>query len=211
MSKTPSVTAQDLEFAKAAAGRRRLAAEKAAAKALRAAAGTDAKKIRKSERKAHETALRAAKAERQARKLKRRLSATSGCAAGRPEARAGSERADAPRSTSNRHIYLCRGCCCGKRKKHPDVDHDQIKRTVKETARKAGMPVTITGCLGPCGQGNMLVVRNGNALRWFRKMNDAESVRSLLDHVAGGRDLDNLPRAVEANVMARRDGREPRW
>lgn len=57
-------------------------------------------------------------------------------------------------------VLVCRGCCCGNRAKHPDVDHDAqleaIRRAVAATERAE---MRVTGCLGQCSSSNVVVVR----------------------------------------------------
>jgi predicted metal-binding protein len=54
-------------------------------------------------------------------------------------------------------VTVCRGCCCGTRKKHPDVDHraqlDELRASVKDVAR-----VRTSDCLDDCKRSNVMVV-----------------------------------------------------
>ncbi len=51
---------------------------------------------------------------------------------------------------------MCRGCCCGTPRKHPDVDHDAQLRALR--SRLGAGAVRTADCLGPCGDSNVLVV-----------------------------------------------------
>ena len=197
MSRPPTVTTKQYREAADHLERARRAAIKAAAKAERA------------QRKA-------AKAEAKLAVLQRSVerpaygSVVSDDSGDSGECRSTGEKRSADRATG-RHVYLCRGCCCGKAKKHPGVDHDGIRRAVRDSARAAGLPVTVTDCLGPCGQGNMLVVQTDETVRWFRKMNEPGAVRDLVEHVGATGSVDGLPDAYDRHVMAKREGRQPRW
>ena len=57
-------------------------------------------------------------------------------------------------------ITVCRGCCCGTRDKHPDVDHDAQLRRLATAAR-----VRASDCLGVCEHSNVVVVHPHPAAR----------------------------------------------
>jgi (2Fe-2S) ferredoxin len=106
-------------------------------------------------------------------------------------------------------IWVCHGCCCGTMRKHPDVDHRRLRRIIKRRGAEAGCRVTVTDCLGPCGQGNIVVVRRGGEIRWFRKMHSRKRTKRLTRFLLDGGDLTALPPALEALRMRQRDGRRP--
>ena len=103
-------------------------------------------------------------------------------------------------------VWVCRGCCCGTRKKHPGVDHKALERAARAGAEAAGVRYEVTDCLGPCGQGNIIVVRTGGTTRWFRRMLDVESTVALLDAVATDAPL---PHALDRRLMRGRTGKKP--
>ena len=107
-------------------------------------------------------------------------------------------------------VWVCRGGCCGTRKKHPGVDHDALYVTTKEGAKAGGAKVTKTDCLGPCGQGNIVVVRAEGEICWFRKMNAREPTAALADHLAEGRSLADLPPSLARHTMPKRAGKKPK-
>lgn len=106
-------------------------------------------------------------------------------------------------------VYVCRGCCCGTRKKHPHSDGKGLERLARAGAAKASARFKKTKCLGPCGQGNIVVVRAAGTFRWFRKMDDIEETRCLLNHLAEHGDVEDV--GLLHRRMRRWDGRKPTW
>jgi (2Fe-2S) ferredoxin len=105
-------------------------------------------------------------------------------------------------------VFLCRGCCCGTRKKHPRSDAQALERVAREGASKAGYRFAKTKCLGPCGQGNIVVVRAAGTYRWFRKMDDVAETRCLVNHLAEHGNVEDV--GLAHRRMPRRDGSKPR-
>jgi (2Fe-2S) ferredoxin len=118
-------------------------------------------------------------------------------------------RSSAPTEGPRDRIWICRGCCCGTRRKHPGVDHEELRRLLRTRGEALGCKVRTTDCLGPCGQGNVVVVRRGGTVRWFRKMNSPKRTKRLLRHLRDGGDLAALPPKLEALRLRGRDGRKP--
>ena len=57
-------------------------------------------------------------------------------------------------------IRVCRDCCCGTSRKHPEVDHDGLlTRLTRQTTGSA--QVSVTGCLLACEWSNVVVVSPG--------------------------------------------------
>ena len=106
-------------------------------------------------------------------------------------------------------IWVCRGCCCGTKSKHPGIDHKALERQAREGAAAVGARYEATGCLGPCGQGNVVVVRADGLTRWFRRMNDPTSLTALLDHLAATGSAVGLPEELDRHVLRGRDGKQP--
>lgn len=107
-------------------------------------------------------------------------------------------------------VWVCRGCCCGTRKKHPGVDHDALLATLRAGAEAGGAKLAVTDCLGPCGQGNIVVVRADGDICWFRKMNGLDATEALADHVAAAGSLRRLPAALAKRTIPKRAGRKPK-
>lgn len=101
-------------------------------------------------------------------------------------------------------VWVCRGCCCGTRKKHPGVDHAQQERELRAGAQQAGLRFERTDCLGPCGQGNIVVTRTAGRIRWFRRMNDAAATAALVRSL--GQDI---PAELDHHLMRGRSGKKP--
>ncbi len=106
-------------------------------------------------------------------------------------------------------VWVCRGCCCGTQRRHPGIDHDRLLQVARRGAKAAGARVEVTDCLGPCGQGNIVVVRVGGRIRWFRRMNDVASTAVLMDHLGARGSLRDLPDGLRRRVLGKRDGRKP--
>jgi hypothetical protein len=89
-------------------------------------------------------------------------------------------------------VFLCRGCCCGSHRKHPQVDHaDQIGRLREQVGRQA--TVRVTDCLGPCGRSNVAVVvpsrtarRAGDRPVWLGWVLDDTAIDAIAAWVRAG-------------------------
>lgn len=103
-------------------------------------------------------------------------------------------------------VWVCRGCCCGTRKKHPGIDHKQLEKAARRGAADAGVRYDVTDCLGPCGQGNVVVVRSGGTTRWFRRVNDLATTEAVLTVAAGA----DLPAELDRHLMRGRTGETPK-
>jgi len=58
-------------------------------------------------------------------------------------------------------VTVCRGCCCGTTRKHPDHDHEaQLERLEALAARSGGrVRVRTADCLDACESSNVVVVK----------------------------------------------------
>lgn len=64
-----------------------------------------------------------------------------------------------------RDVLLCRDCCCGTTKKHPDVDHARQRDAIEGLADPAGrrgprIRVRVVDCLDECDRSNVVLVRD---------------------------------------------------
>ncbi len=105
-------------------------------------------------------------------------------------------------------MFVCRGCCCGTRKKHPDSDANLLESMLKRGAKAASARFATTKCLGPCGQGNIVVVRAAGTYRWFRKMDGAAETHCLIEHLVEHGNVEDI--GLDRHRMPRRDGNKPK-
>jgi hypothetical protein len=109
-------------------------------------------------------------------------------------------------------ITVCRGCCCGTARKHPEVDHDHQLEVLR--ARLA--PVLVADCLDACESSNVVVVRPGKAARaagarpvWVGSVLDDDVVQDVIDWVdAGGPGVAAPPPSVSARIVPAPGGRK---
>jgi len=97
-------------------------------------------------------------------------------------------------------VRVCRDCCCGTARKHPDVDHDALlDRLVEATEGVAS--VEVTSCLLACEKSNVVVVQPAATTRlaggrpvWLRGVLDVRAVDAIARWVrAGGPGAADLP------------------
>ncbi|MEM8903362.1 MAG: (2Fe-2S) ferredoxin domain-containing protein, partial [Actinomycetota bacterium] len=83
-------------------------------------------------------------------------------------------------------VLVCRGCCCGTERKHPDVDHDAHRERLREAAERAGGRIRTVDCVGPCERSNVVIVRRGTERHWFGEVNHDDEVERLGEWIAAG-------------------------
>lgn len=98
-------------------------------------------------------------------------------------------------------LTVCRGCCCGTTKKHPDVNHDQQLNRLR-AALGAERVRVVTDCLGPCERSNVMVVVPSPVSRlfggrpaWIGQVLDEDTVTDLIAWLADGGPGPALPSA----------------
>lgn len=102
-------------------------------------------------------------------------------------------------------ITVCRGCCCGTERKHPEVDHERQLQALR--AKLAD--VRVADCLDACEVSNVVVVQPSPAARgagakpvWVGSVLDDDAVRGVIDWVdAGGPGLAAPPPSVSARIV----------
>ena len=95
-------------------------------------------------------------------------------------------------------VTVCRGCCCGTDKKHPDTDHQAQLAMLRDQVRD------VADLLGPCERSNVLVVtpshgghRQGGRSTWLGYVFTEESGSAIADWLReGGPGLDDFPRSL---------------
>lgn len=83
-------------------------------------------------------------------------------------------------------VIVCRGCCCGTDRRHPEVDHvAQVERLA--AAVSTGGRFWTVDCVGPCERANVVIVRTRAAgRRWFGGVLDAADTERLAGWIADG-------------------------
>lgn len=116
-------------------------------------------------------------------------------------------------------LTVCRGCCCGTRKKVPGVDHKaqlaRISAIDDHAARR--VPVRTSKCLGICFEANVVVVqpsRQGRAAGgnpvWLGRMTEDHLLEALDDWIFdGGPGIAPLPALLEEHVTSK-DAKKPK-
>jgi hypothetical protein len=105
-------------------------------------------------------------------------------------------------------ISVCRGCCCGTRRKHPDVDPDHHLDLLRELVG-AQARIRVTDCLGYCAAGNLITVapsaggrQHGGRATWFGFVLDEHALTELAEWVlAGGPGIATVPDALLLHVV----------
>ncbi|TDL08304.1 (2Fe-2S) ferredoxin domain-containing protein [Mycolicibacterium obuense] len=107
-------------------------------------------------------------------------------------------------------VTLCRGCCCGTSKKHPDYDHDAQVSSL--SALLVGVAdLRITDCLGPCERSNVLVVtpsadghRGGGRSTWLGYVFDETAGSAIAEWLCdGGPGVSEFPRSLRRHRFNR--------
>ncbi|CAL9560333.1 hypothetical protein SUDANB121_04638 [Nocardiopsis dassonvillei] len=116
-------------------------------------------------------------------------------------------------------LTVCRGCCCGTRKKVPGVDHKAQLARLSAIDDHAGrtVPVRTSKCLGICFQANVVVVQPSQAGHaaggrpvWLGEMTEEKLLDALDDWIFdGGPGLAPLP-AVLADHVTSKDAKKPK-
>jgi len=100
-------------------------------------------------------------------------------------------------------VTVCRGCCCGTRKKRPKFDHDAQLKSLRNLTEGVGN-LRISDCLGPCKRANVIVIspsksgkKKGGRPTWLGFVLDAAAATDISDWLRdGGPGLAKLPRAL---------------
>lgn len=96
-------------------------------------------------------------------------------------------------------VTVCRSCCCGAERKHPDTDHDGQLERLRELARRSeGMVIVRTSeCLDVCESSNVIVVHGNGKPIWFGAVLTDSVLDSLTEWVDTGADRTRVPGVLE--------------
>ena len=89
-------------------------------------------------------------------------------------------------------VTVCRGCCCGRPEKNPDVDHAAQLAHLRTQLPKS-VTVRISDCLGVCERSNVIVVApspQGRAAGarpvWLGQVHDQDVIAEITDWMTAG-------------------------
>ena len=89
-------------------------------------------------------------------------------------------------------LRMCRGCCCGTTRKHPDVDHDGIA-AVLDTMSGPDVELVRVDCLWACEHSNVVVVNPASDARqrgarpaWITHVNTIDRAEAIAAWVRAG-------------------------
>lgn len=107
-------------------------------------------------------------------------------------------------------VTVCRDCCCGTTRKHPDVDHDAQLAALRLGVAGAGRLV-VSPCLLACERSNVVVVAPAPAARaagarpvWLTGVLSPEQTDAVVAWVrAGGPGRTPVPALLEPLVGER--------
>lgn len=100
-------------------------------------------------------------------------------------------------------VLVCRGCCCGTERKHPETDHDAQLAAISAVAR-----TRVVDCVDECAHSNIVVVRPGDGTSvWLGGILDPAATSALCDWLAAGA-TSPMPAVLQGHVFERR-GSEP--
>lgn len=102
-------------------------------------------------------------------------------------------------------LWLCDDCCCGTVRKHPGVDHADIRRRLTQAATSTGGRARSVGCLGVCERSNVVVVRTPHSgSLWVGQVLEDALVTELESWIHQGAPLP-LPAKVARHLFDRKE------
>ena len=84
---------------------------------------------------------------------------------------------------------VCRGCCCGTERKHPDVDHEAQVEVLAAAARAGGGHCRVVDCIDECWASNVVVVRRSGPHTptvWLGGVLTIEQTAAVADWLSAG-------------------------
>jgi hypothetical protein len=105
-------------------------------------------------------------------------------------------------------VTVCRGCCCGTTRKHPEIDHDDQLRVLRHELDGLAA-VRVSDCLDACADSNVFVVQPTPSARtagakpvWVGGVLDERAMKDLISWVAGGGPgLAPPPASIETRIV----------
>jgi len=106
-----------------------------------------------------------------------------------------------------RRVKICRGCCCGK--KTGQSSGADLRETALSMLREFNVQVELTECLGPCEQGDIVVVLptpserlSGQRPLWFGQMHSFTLTTLLAECLIKGflESINNFPELEERKI-----------
>ncbi|MEM7275783.1 MAG: hypothetical protein AAF547_22095 [Actinomycetota bacterium] len=82
----------------------------------------------------------------------------------------------------NPRVLICRGCCCGSDRKHPDLDHDRQVAAISAVAH-----TRVVDCVDECSYSNLVIVRPepGQSI-WLGRLNSPLLTEELCEWLDAG-------------------------
>jgi len=82
------------------------------------------------------------------------------------------------------HLFVCRGCCCGRTDKgFPELPLEEFRTQWKRRGIRRRFHLTVSGCLGPCALANVVLVQFHSEVIWLQSINSPEDVTAIYDWV----------------------------
>jgi cobaltochelatase CobN len=102
-------------------------------------------------------------------------------------------------------MIICQGCCCGATQKdRPAVPVEWLKAEWRKRGLLKRVQLSISGCVGPCDQPNVVVVNSESGTQWLGNITDFNQYRSLVDWAARSMEaghLLDLPREFKEHIL----------
>jgi hypothetical protein len=111
-----------------------------------------------------------------------------------PVPRTGLEEGHATAIRRSVDVVVCRGCCCGTRRKHASCDHDgQLDAIQRAVAVIPGARFQVTGCLDLCRHSNVVGIRDWRGpeatVTWLGEVLASSDTAALVQYLGSGRRL----------------------
>jgi len=79
-------------------------------------------------------------------------------------------------------IAVCNACCCGNvNKGNKKVPVEELKKAWKDHEFSSNVKLTISTCLGPCSQKNVVLITNQGERTWLGGIDSDEQYQELVE------------------------------